>query len=498
METITLLVVSVALLCLYFYRKMTAWKSLGIPDSDSGFLGYKQMKRFKKDPNFELFKGDIVKREKYGDVYLTTALFNTTVICWDPEILKQVYIKEFSSFQDRQKILLKIQGDLNNSLIATSGKQWKRIRSTLSPTFSTSKLKHMMPIIERSTNVFMRQIENIVDNKNGVFDPKKTIGRYTMDVIVTSTFGVNYHFQEDEEEKRYMTVMKKEFAKSLFTQPICLLLLILPWMEQVLEKLNYSVYAKEFEKEYHNMFERGFKDHINNPDKDSDILKLMMQAQVKKKDAGKVTKGLTRTEILANGQLMIAAGFETTSTAFTFLVYNLATNPEYQDRLREEIEAAVERHDGELKYETLFDIKYLDMCLNESLRIYPPTPVNARVCERDITIKGYKFLKGMTVQVPVFGLARDPNYWDEPEKYIPDRMEDMSAIDQMIFQPFGGGPRNCIGMRLALIVIKFAVCKLLLSYKVVATDNTIPQPLELVFGQVVASKEEIELKLEKI
>ena len=47
---------------------------------------------------------------------------------------------------------------------------------------------------------------------------------------------------------------------------------------------------------------------------------------------------------------------------------------------------------------------------------------NARVCERDITIKGYKFLKGMTIQVPVFGLARDPNYWDEPEKYIPDRL----------------------------------------------------------------------------
>ena len=57
------------------------------------------------------------------------------------------------------------------------------------------------------------------------------------------------------------------------------------------------------------------------------------------------SEGLTRTEILANGQLMIAAGFETTSTAFTFLVYNLAMNPEYQDRLREEIEAAVERHD---------------------------------------------------------------------------------------------------------------------------------------------------------
>ena len=52
-------------------------------------------------------------------------------------------------------------------------------------------------------------------------------------------------------------------------------------------------------------------------------------------------------------------------------------------------------------------------------------------------------------------------------------MEDMSKIDQMIFQPFGGGPRNCIGMRLALIVIKFAVCKLLLKYRIVATPNTI-------------------------
>jgi len=195
---------------------------------------------------------------------------------------------------------------------------------------------------------------------------------------------------------------------------------------------------------------------------------------------------------------MIAAGSEVTATALTFLVYNLAMNPEYQERLREEIEISVERHEGEVKYETLFDIKYLDMCINESLRMYPLDPLNTRICEKDITIKGYKFLKGMTIQVPLFGLARDPNYWDEPDKFIPDRMEDMSKIDQMIFQPFGGGPRNCIGMRLALIVIKFAVCKLLLKYRIVATPNTIPQPFELVFGQISDSKEKIELRLEKL
>ena len=85
-----------------------------------------------------------------------------------------------------------------------------------------------------------------------------------------------------------------------------------PWLESILEKINYSVYCKEFEHEYHQMFERGFKDHINHPEKvnlsilvnrsivlyinkynlqDSDILKLMMQAQVTKKETSKATKG---------------------------------------------------------------------------------------------------------------------------------------------------------------------------------------------------------------
>ena len=97
---------------------------------------------------------------------------------------------------------------------------------------------------------------------------------------------------------------------------------------------------------------------------------------------------------------------------------------------------------------------------------------NSRYTDVDITVKGITIPAGTHVDVPVYGLHHDEEYWEDPWKYIPERFEDMSKIDPMVFQPFGAGPRNCIGMRLAIVEVKMAVAKILQKFELGMCEDT--------------------------
>lgn len=465
---------------------------MNIPDSNSGFLGWRQMKKMFTDPNYLIFKADIEKRKKFGDVYASYAFLTPQVTVWDPEILKQIYIKEFNTFPDRQKSLVKIQGELNDGLTAIDGEQWKRVRNTLSPTFSSSKLKQMLPLVLNCGDKLVENLNRSHDTKKG-FDVKITLSRFTMDVITSASFSGDFHVQAGDEEPAPIKVIREAFAKNMFANPVFLLLVFFPFLEPLFTKMDYSIWGDKFRSVLNGMVNSAMQPE--NRGKRADILQLMLKAEVSSKEAATASKGLTKREIYGNSQLMLLAGYETTSSALMFLIYNLAMNPTCQDQLREEIKNSVDEHGGELNYESINDIKYLNMCLEESLRIYPPAPLNQRVCDRDITIKGYNFLKGMLVQIPLIGFGRDEKYWNEPLRYNPERMRDMSKIDPLYHQPFGAGPRNCIGMRLALLIVKVAICKILLNFQVLPTPKTPAPPLELAFGAVIKSVDEIELKV---
>lgn len=494
-ETWVLIAAVIALIWYRIHRKLELFKRLNIPDSDSGFLGYKTMQRFSKDARHVLFKLDIEKRKKFGDVYATYSFLTPIVTVWDPKILKQIYIKDFGNFRERKTNMRGIQGDINEGLTEIAGEQWKRVRNTISPAFSSSKLKQMLPLVNRCGDKLIENMKTIVNQKNGIFDPKSTLSRYTMDTICSASFSGDFHVQEGEEEPKSIKHIRETFAKPLFQSPAVLAILFFPWLEPILEKMDYSIFGKKFRSIMEGMFKAG----ISNRSSRTDILQLMLKAEISSEEAKTSTKGLTRREIAGNSQLMLLAGYETTSTALTLLIYNLAMNQRCQDKLREEIQTVVmDKYDGTLCYEAINEMKYLDMCIEESLRLYPPAPMNQRVCEKDITINGYHFVEGLYIQIPLFGMGRDPEYWSEPEVYKPERMEDMSQIDPMIHQPFGGGPRNCIGKRFAVMVLKDSICKILSNFQVVPTENTPAQPLELDFGATVKSRDYIELKVEAL
>ncbi|KAL3221792.1 hypothetical protein MRX96_050177, partial [Rhipicephalus microplus] len=164
--------------------------------------------------------------------------------------------------------------------------------------------------------------------------------------------------------------------------------------------------------------------------------------QPEKVKAGGKTCVLTNTEILANGFSFFTAGFETTGSSMAFLSYLLAKHQDIQDRLREDVLAVLKR-DGAFTYDNVFGIKYLDQIISESLRFYSPVVgFTTRRCAREYVHKDMKIPAGTSIVIPNHHLSHDPNFWEKPEVFDPERFspQNKGLVDPVVYQPFGQGP----------------------------------------------------------
>nr|XP_037290237.1 cytochrome P450 3A4-like [Rhipicephalus microplus] len=224
--------------------------------------------------------------------------------------------------------------------------------------------------------------------------------------------------------------------------------------------------------------------------------------QPEKVKAGGKTCVLTNTEILANGFSFFTAGFETTGSSMAFLSYLLAKHQDIQDRLREDALAVLKR-DGAFTYDNVFGIKYLDQIISESLRFYSPVVgFTTRRCAREYVHKDMKIPAGTSIVIPNHHLSHDPNFWEKPEVFDPERFspQNKGLVDPVVYQPFGQGPRNCVGMRFAQLEMKLTMAKLLAKYKLLLDERHIKEKnLELESTFIFAMpKDGIWLKIEKV
>ncbi|CAF3757439.1 unnamed protein product [Rotaria sp. Silwood1] len=196
------------------------------------------------------------------------------------------------------------------------------------------------------------------------------------------------------------------------------------------------------------------------------------QVEKQERQSEIVKKTLNDKEILGQALVFLVAGYETTSVLISFFFYVMATEPVIQEKVYNEIRQ--ELGDDEVTYEKLSQLQYLDMVINETLRMYPPFTRFERVASNNYQLGNYDIPKGTIISVPVYPIHHDPNIWPEPEKFIPERFlpTEKAKRHPMTYLPFGDGPRNCIGMRFALLEAKLAIVKALRLVEIQKCDKT--------------------------
>ncbi|XP_067673016.1 cytochrome P450 3A5-like [Haliotis asinina] len=411
--------------------------------------------------------------EKYGKVFGIFIGGLPMITVTDPEIAREILIKDFQHFTDRTSIALD-NYPVDKSILFEKGANWKRIRNIVTPTFSGSKLRLMCDRIDQCactlTNNFVKAAES-----NQSIDVKRYFGAFTMDVISSTAFGIEVDSQSDS-KNAFVDEAKKFFGEGI-QNPLVMIVLIFPALTPLFRALGVSTFSpstlKFFTKVLNEMIEQRKGDLKDGKMKRQDFFQLLMDAE----DDGTGShsesqrKKLTNDEIIGQALLFFIAGYETTANTLHFVAYALAKNPDVQKRLTEEVDSVL--GDKNPDYDNIGELKYMDHVITETLRLYPAVTGISRYVAETVTIKGYTFPKDCAVHIPALPIHRDGDIYPDPESFKPDRWERKSEMDPMNYLPFGHGPRQCVGMRLAQVEMKMALARILKKIQFVATEDTL-------------------------
>ncbi|XP_071823155.1 cytochrome P450 3A24-like [Apostichopus japonicus] len=446
---------------------------------------------------FSFLKGHtsdlIAKREKYGKVYGFS--FGKNLFCiQDLDMLQEILISKFSSFPNHAETPFKDR-PFDAAVSNARDARWKSVRSTLSPAFTASKLKQINNLINECCDRLLKNFGE-QQGKEGGIQCKDLFGSYSMEVVASVFFGIQVDSQGNPDDP-FVKNAKDSF--NFFNLKLILGDYLLVFLYDLFDVSITNPKIKTF---FLDVISKALELRDKGEVKRMDILQLMADAhrvestENEEAEDSLINQGavaspsdkkvaLSTDEIMANAFVFFLAGYETVLSALCFTAYLLATIPEKQDQLFEEVKKFAPSRE-ELTYEVLSQMEYLDCFVRESLRMYPPAAGLERYNDKgDIVIKDLLIPEGFRVYVPVYAIHHDPEIWDNPEEFRPERFnkENRSKIHPVSWLPFGDGPRSCIGMRLAMMEMKFAVVRLLQEFKIETCPETeIPPVLNKASG----------------
>ncbi|XP_014666274.1 PREDICTED: cytochrome P450 3A19-like [Priapulus caudatus] len=250
--------------------------------------------------------------------------------------------------------------------------------------------------------------------------------------------------------------------------------LFFPILTPLLKLLKIQFLKKEDQDFFVNLTTKTLALRRNSKEVRPDFLQLMMDAHKEMHDkSGEVHKGLTDKQILAQSLVFFLAGYETTATLLSMWSYCLATNPEWQTKLQQEVDDVI--GGTEITHAKIKELPLLDMFMSEVLRVYPAiTRFNREVGKEYKLTDQLTLPKGTDVAIPVYYMHHNEEYWPDHNKFDPERFtaEEKQKRNPYTYVPFGLGPRNCIGMRFAKYEAKVAIVSALQDVTFIVSDKT--------------------------
>jgi len=177
-------------------------------------------------------------------------------------------------------------------------------------------------------------------------------------------------------------------------------------------------------------------------------------------------------EIVDHMNFLMMAAHDTLTSSFTSMVYYLGMNPEWQEKLREEVDQVRARHGDMIPYEALGELELVDMAFKESLRLIPPVPMIPRRAVKDFEYGGFKIPAGAGVGINPLFTHHMAEHWPEPERFDPLRFTTQMSANRHKYAwvPFGGGAHMCLGLHFATMQSKAFFYQLLATRRI-----TLPQ-----------------------
>ncbi|XP_070540683.1 cytochrome P450 10-like [Ptychodera flava] len=363
-------------------------------------------------------------------------------------------------------LLYRKMGGYSLGVFLAEGEDWQRHRSVLLKPLLRPKevASHTDTLNEVSDDLIakIRRVHATPDKSSSTMDDE--LARWSMEGMAAILFNRRLGLLSDSVDP-----MSEEFinaTKDFFRYSEALF--FLPFKLQV--KLNLPAWKgiRRTAKSIFDITEFHIKESIAAKKSSSDDPSIDDDGHIRHiipymNDSGKLTDG----EILASTAELFGAAADSTSNTMVWTLDLLAWNRNVQEKLHEEITGVVKKGD-KITQEHLKHLHYLKAVIRESMRLYSVLPFFTRILASDVVLCGYHVPAGTTVIVHVGLMSRDPQFFDNPDQFIPERWlrsdKPIPRLNQFAALPFATGPRQCIGRRLAELEMHLCVAKIVQNF----------------------------------
>ncbi|CAJ0550075.1 Ff.00g100050.m01.CDS01 [Fusarium sp. VM40] len=351
------------------------------------------------------------------------------------------------------------------SMLTTDSENHIRVRRLFSPAFSERALKQQEPLFKKYADLLMYKISEVGNEGAKPVEMTQLLNFTTFDVMAELCFGHPLNLLAQNEYSPWV----KSIFESLKMLPIASIINYYPLLNYIFTRFEpKSVTEQRVTHCKHS--EDRVNHRLENGSDQPDVWNLVLSA--------KEGKGLTVKEMHSNAELFMLAGSETTATLLSGCLYNLLTYPDKMETVLKEIRGRFSTSD-DLTLERLAELKYMNACLKEALRVYPPVPIGSpRVVQGDGQQILGKYIPPETrVSVHHYSTYHSEENFKDAESFVPERWlkTDPKYAGDMLeaHQPFGFGPRNCLGQNMAMHEMRLILATLLMKFDLQLCDESI-------------------------
>ncbi|CAD7079521.1 unnamed protein product [Hermetia illucens] len=465
---LSLVISVVSTVIIFFKKKYSYWKERGIEYVEPSF----PMGNLSFGGNQLLdFIQNMYKYKERGSLIGAYIIWKPVAVPTDLDLIQKILVKDFNSFHARGMYVNEEDDPLSANMVSLDGEKWKFIRSKLSPTFTSGKMKFMFPTVVEIAERFNETLGDIVKTES-VLEIKELLARFTTDVIGSCAFGVECNSLKDPN-----AIFRYYGKKAMDEPPSSPLMQILAiHYPDLARKFHVRIIAKDVEQFFIESVRKTIEYREKNNIRRNDFLDLLIQINKDEDKNDGQSKKLSLNVLAAQAFLFFSAGFETSSTTMMYSLYELALNPDIQNKARQEINAVLANHDGKLSYEAMQEMIYIEQIINEALRKYPPVIFLIRKAARDYQLPHSEAVieKGTEIFIPAYGVHHDPEIYPNPEIFDPKRFsaDEVQCRHPMSFLAFGDGPRNCVGLRFGKMQAKVGLIALIKNYQFAPCSKT--------------------------
>ncbi|XP_017784626.1 PREDICTED: cytochrome P450 4V2-like [Nicrophorus vespilloides] len=384
---------------------------------------------------------------------------------------------------------------LGQGLLTSSGDKWRKRRKIITPAYHFKILEQFVNVFDKVSDILVNEVRRECNKQS--FDIYPYITLCALDIICETAMGISVNAQVNKNSEYVQSVKKMckivmdrtfsplqyfdilyRFTKNYRDEKRCL---------KVLNEYNFEIIRKRRQE----LKSRGNEKESENFEKKKvAFLDMLLQAKIDEQP-------LSDEDIREEVATFMFEGHDTTASAMSFALFELAKNVEVQNKVFDEQKCLfADFPERSVTYKDLNDMKYLELVLKETLRLYPSVPFYARQTMEEINLTNdIKLPKGFIINIFAYGIHRDPQFYPDPDSFDPERFshDNNTGKYPYSFIPFSAGLRNCIGQKFALLEMKATISKFIRKYELLPRHPE--HHLQLISETILKSANGVYIKL---